>query len=141
MTDLNTNAILRNLSQLSKEEQSKLYQGMKRVPIKKIFDQAQYLDNDLLPRIKEKHGVDSTHYKFYKEVLDTLLWCAFIFERYNFLQTKFLNNCQLLDFYKERCTKYEAELQKYTTMEDLLMSSSMDAYKEAVMSRINDLKK
>ena len=139
--DLDINAIKRNLSQLPPEEQQKLYKGIRDVPAKQIFEQVQYLDQVMLPKIAEKRGVESEDYKFYKSVADSLLWAIHIIDRYEFLQTRYLTACMQSAFWQDLNVKYEKELSKYTTLEDLMFTSSLDAYNESVKQRAETLKK
>jgi hypothetical protein len=115
--------------------------AIEEVPVRKIYEQAMYIENDLLPRIEKRSGNDSADYQFFKDVFRSLLWCIAILDRFDKVcrsdtQTKLMN-----ELMRDRCILLETELQKYITMEDLLFSDSIDRIADVVKKRVESLLK
>jgi hypothetical protein len=135
---LHMKAISRNLTELSEEEQKKLVDGLQNVPQKQMLDQAQYLENILLPKIAINRGVESEDYKFYKSVSDSLLWAIFIVDRFEFLKTEYATEQLMREFLQEKLIIYKNELNKYQTAEEMIMSHTYDRYAQAVGVKVKD---
>lgn len=139
---LHMKAISRNLSELSLEDQKKLVDGLQGVPIKQLYDQAQYIENILLPKILASRGVESEDYKFYKGVANSLIWAMFIVDRFEFLKSQYTTEQLFREFLQEQLIVYKSELDKYQTVEDMFMNLTYDKYSKAVGKRIeNELKR
>lgn len=111
------------------------------IPIKKFYDQAQYLDNSLLPAIEKKNGRDSEDYKYFAEVYKSLLYAVCIVERNNSLILKIQHTNQFNALLQTRVDIAERELLKYSTMEDLILTGAMDHIAAGVTARVKDLLK
>ena len=48
---------------------------------KKFFDQAQYIDNELLPKIIKTRGIEHPDYIFFREVYKSLLYAVMVADR------------------------------------------------------------
>jgi hypothetical protein len=139
MNEAQATAISQNLVELTQEQQRDLVQGLKNVPISKMVQQIQYLQQQMLPQAEKKYGRDNENYKFYQGIVDTLIWSTFILDRYQTLETKYHNQNMMLKFYQQQCTFQEKELLKYTTIEDLILSDSLNDYSTAIGKRLQDL--
>lgn len=138
---LHMKAISRNLTELSPEEQKKLVDGLQGVPIKQIYDQAQYIENILLPKIATNRGVESDDYKFYKGVSNSLIWAMFVVDRFDFIKTQYATEQIFREFLQEQLIVYKSELGKYQAAEDMLMNLTYEKYSKAVAKRIeNEIK-
>jgi hypothetical protein len=121
------------------ELQGRIARGMNDVPVARIYEQFQFIENSVLPAIEAKHGKQSEQYKTYKAVLNTLLWCITVIDRDERNRRDLVHFRTLLQFYIERCEHLETELQKYTSLEDLLLSQTLETYSTAIKKRCADL--
>jgi hypothetical protein len=131
--------ISHNLSTMSPEEQAKLVDGLKQVPLYKIHEQSQYLINQLLPAVESKKGIDSEDYKFFKGLVDSLCWAVLILDRFERMSYQLSNERMLREFFQNKAVFLEQQLTKYTTMEDLVLGQSYEAMKRAVAARTESL--
>ena len=112
---------------------------MEDIPLRKFYDQAQYIEKTLLPAIEKKSGNTSADYKFFCDVYRSLLYSVMIVDRYNSLLLKMQQSRQMTHFLQGRVDLYERELLKYTTMEDIYLSDGMDKIAADVKRRVEDL--
>ena len=112
---------------------------MEDIPLRKFYDQAQYIEKTLLPAIEKKSGNTSADYKFFCDVYRSLLYGVLIVERGNTLLLRMQQCNQLGKIYRDRNEFLERELAKYTTMEDLLLTDGMDKIAADVKRRVEDL--
>jgi hypothetical protein len=109
------------------------------IPIKKFFDQAQYLEKTLLPAIEKKSGKTSADYKFFTEVYKSMLYAVMILERCNAAVLQLQQVKQLSKIYQAQAQQYERELEKYTTIETVMFSGGLDHIINGVAERAKDL--
>lgn len=143
LQQLRQKVMAENLAKESAGETRKLVDALELVPQKKMLNDAQYLLNDLLPRIVQKHGDKSEEYKFFRGLVDTIMWSLFIMGRYENMLQK-LQHIQLLaEIYKSRMELAERELLNYTTVEDLTLADTLKDIQASVLKRgeqwVNDL--
>lgn len=119
----------------------KAAKAIEEIPVRKIYDQALYIEKELLPRIEKKSGAQSTDYQFFREVYKSLLWSIAILDRFDRVTRSDSNSKLENEIWRERCGILERELQKYITMEDLLLSDSIDRIAEVVKNRVESLLK
>ena len=103
---------------------TKLDKAFHEVPQSKFIEQAQYLKEQLLPKIAEKRGIDHADYKFYYAVFESLMYSLVIMDRDYSLRFRLSNEKMLREFYQAKVTTYENELLRFTTIEDLLASET-----------------
>jgi hypothetical protein len=127
-----------SLDDLTNGKREKLVRGMKEVPVSRMIDAVNYIDKNLLPAIKKKSGEKSADYEFFKEVIDHLLWAVVIVDRYEALEGRWVHQKLEIQLLREYTEMYEKELQKYTTVEDLLLSSTLDLYADRVKQQAAD---
>lgn len=139
MNNEQAQAITNNLLELTPELQSKLVQGLKNVPINQMLQQVQYLQTQMLPKAEKAYGRDNDNYRFYSSIVDTLVWAMFILDRYEHMALQYNNNKLLIEFYQQRCTGLEQQLQKYTTTEDLLLNDGLSHFSQSIGKRLQDL--
>jgi len=94
------------------------------VPQFKLINQAQYLVNDLLPRIEKSKGKQSAEYKLHAEIFESLMYSIKILDRFETMSRRLFDQKNLINFYKDQNYFYENELQRYTTIETLLMKET-----------------
>ena len=109
------------------------------IPLRKFFDQAQYIDKTILPAIKKSRGEKSADYQFFKEVYRSLLYAVMINDRDRMLVMKLQHEKQFNAFLQARADLAEKELQKYCTMEDIWISDAMDKISAGIRQRVEDL--
>lgn len=109
------------------------------IPLRKFFEQAQYIEKTLLPAIEKKSGKKSADYQFFTEVYKSMLYAVVIMDREQTVVKQWQQNVQLAQIHKDRADMAERELLKYTTMEDLIMTGAMDSIARGVVQRVNDL--
>jgi hypothetical protein len=119
----------------------RLIEGMRDVPVKKILDAIDYIDKNLLPAVKKKGGDKSADFLFFSSIVDYLLWAVTIADRYDALESRWVRQKLEIQLLKDWNAFYEGELQKYTTLEDLLLTDALDRYADAIKKRSEDLKK
>lgn len=90
------------------------------VPQFKMIEQAQYLVSNLLPRIEQQKGTDTTEYLILASIVETIIGSINILNNHDKLMLRLSNEKMLNQFYQNKMLFYEIELQHYTTMEQLL---------------------
>jgi len=111
------------------------------IPIRKFYDQAQYIEKTLLPAIERKSGSSSADYTFFCETYKCLLYGAIMIDRSELLMRKVQQLKQQLDILQARVDLAERELFKYITLEDLVLTESTDKIAKSVIAKIeNSLK-
>lgn len=119
--NLEKEANLRNLVLEDLESQKNLVNGIKKVSITQIIDQAQQLQNIILPSLEKKYGLTHDQYIYWKGVLDSLNWLLYVLENTERLERKLIQVRHQLMYYKELTAKLEKELDHYTSMENFMM--------------------
>jgi hypothetical protein len=109
------------------------------IPLRKFFDQAQYIEKTLLPAIEKKIGNKSADYQFFKEVYRSLLYAVMLADRDRTLIMKLQHEKQYNSFLQARADLAEKELLKYTTMEDIWATDAMDKISVGIRNRVEDL--
>ena len=112
---------------------------LEQIPVRKFYDQAQYIEKSILPKVAETRGKDSADYQFFNDVYRSLLYAVMIVDRDRTLVLKMQQINQINQFLQERADLAERELLKYTTMEDLYATGAMDHIAAGVVQRVNDL--
>jgi hypothetical protein len=115
--------------------------NLDRIPVKKFFDQAQYIERVLLPKIKQSRGELSGDYNFFCDVYRSLLYAVMIVDRGDQVNRKLARTSQLLAFYRQASEDSERELLKYTTIEDLFLTDGMDKIAADIKRRVEELLK
>lgn len=133
--DLAYKAIMRNLTTMTQAEQERLQNGLEAMPVHKVIAHAQYIQNDILPRIQTTKGLESEEYRNFKGMCDALIWCLHIHDLQDRLLYQYSNEKLLCEFYREKCIFYEQELMRYTTREDLLLGETFRATARAMVKR------
>lgn len=109
------------------------------IPLRKFFEQAQYIEKTLLPAIDRKSGKKSADYQFFQGVYMSLLHAVMIADREHSLVKKTQHYKQLSDFYQARAEISETELLKYTTLENLYITGGLEIIAGGIVQRVNDL--
>ena len=108
------------------------------IPLKKFYEQAEYIEHVMLPKVETARGKNSADYKFFVEVYRSLVYAVMIVDRGDRLIRQCQHLRQFNTFLQERADLAERELSKYTAMEDLLLTDGMDKIAAAVKQRIED---
>ncbi len=124
-----------NLSDLARME--KFRKGIEAIPITRVNNSYLYLVDVLLPAIEKTKGI-SDNYKKLSEVATNLQWALVVFDRLEYLQAALQRQKVLNVALVSQLTTAESELQKYTTLEDLALSQSLDAYRDAIVTRLTN---
>jgi hypothetical protein len=111
------------------------------IPIRKFFDQSQYIEKSILPAVAKRSGSKSADYQFFSETVRCLLYGTVLIDRQNSLVMKTQQLKQLNELLQARVDLAEKELLKYTTMEDLLLTESMDKIAANVINRLKENRK
>jgi hypothetical protein len=109
------------------------------IPLRKFYEQAQYIEKTLLPAIEKKSGAKSADYEFFTSVYKSLLYAIMIVDRDKHIIMKWQHCNQLNSFLQQRVDLAERELLKYTTMEDLYITGALDHIAAGVAQRVDDL--
>ena len=118
----------------AKQESEKLAKGLRDIPVKQMFDQLQYIEKELLPAVKRKNR--EADVQFFEGVCRSLAYAIILCDRYEHLHLKFLNSRVDIALLRDHLSVSERELERYTTMEDLILSDSMNKYAEAIAERV-----
>lgn len=109
------------------------------IPARRFMDQAQYLENVILPQIEKRGGYDTEQFKYFHEIIQSLLFAIMVKDREN----NILNKCQQLQqinmILSARNVFLEKELLKYSTVEDLFLTESLSYIEKGVVNRAADL--
>jgi hypothetical protein len=127
-----------SLKDLSSGERDKLVKGMREVPVAKMIDAVNFIDKNLLPAVKKKSGDKSADFEFFTNVIDYLLWAIVIVDRYETLEMKWTGQKLEIQVLREYLQIYEKEIGKYTALEDLMLSSSLDLYAKRIKDAAAD---
>lgn len=113
----------KGLSDIDTQESisSALSKAFESIPQVKYIEQATYLREHMLPKIAASRGIESSDYKFYYRVFESLMSAIKMADRDQSLRLMISNEKLLNEFLQKRVLFLEAELQKYTTLEDLTM--------------------
>jgi hypothetical protein len=130
---LMSNANLRNLIYESLDNQAKLVDGLKKVEVAAMIDQAQQLDTQIIPAIIRKHGDQSTEAKFWKGVLDTIIWAMYLVDHSDSLNRQLIRTQHMLGYYQNFGREMQEELNYYTTLERFITE---DQLKKAIQDEI-----
>lgn len=111
--------------------------GLFQIPVGKMLSQVQYLQEHVLPQAKEKLGETSESYLFYKSLVDSLLWAINIQSRFDHLSTKYNRERYMGEILKQNRDQLEAELLKFTTMEQLYGNMANEFYLNTIAGNQN----
>lgn len=109
------------------------------IPLRKFYDQAQYIEKTLLPAIGRKSGAASADYQFFQDVYKSLLYAVMIADRERSLVMRLQHEKQLSQFYQVRADLAERELLKYTTLEEIWITGAKDRIAAGIRQRVEDL--
>lgn len=126
---LMSSANLRNLVFENLDVQAKLVDGLKKVEIASMVDQAQQLDAQIIPAIIKKHGEQSTEAKFWKGVLDTVIWAMYLVDHSERLHRRLVRTQHMLGYFQNHNQELQDELNYYTTLERFI---TQDQLKKAI---------
>lgn len=112
--------------------------GWEKVPTFQMINQCQQLKEQILPRIAQKMGAESADYTMWSGVLNSLLWAIQLNDRCTQLELKYLRARSLGAFYMEQNAKLEAELLRFTTMEDFLTRDFYTTYLTAAATSVEN---
>lgn len=113
----------KGLGEIDTEESTSkaLGRAFESIPQVKFIEQAQYLREHMLPAIAAKRGTDSSDYRFYYGVFESLMVAIKMADRDQSLRQMISNEKLLNEFLQKKVLFYESELQRYTTLSDLTM--------------------
>ncbi len=112
---------------------------LERMPVKVMIDQVQYLDKQLLPAVKKRGGEKSEDYIFFQGLINSLLWGIMVKERFDRIERMYGHQALHLHIVKQEAALLKKELDKYTTMEDLWLSGSVEHILKGIQRRAEDL--
>jgi hypothetical protein len=133
---LMSNANLRNLIYESLDNQAKLVDGLKKVEVATMIDQAQQLDTQIIPAIIRKHGDQSAEAKFWKGVLDTIVWAMYLVDHSDSLNRQLIRTQHMLGYYQNYNRELQEELNYYTTLERFITE---DQLKKAIKNETDSI--
>jgi hypothetical protein len=119
----------------------KITPSMEDIPVKRMIDQVNYIDKELLPAIKKKSGDQSADYEFFTGVLKSLLHSIIVLDRWELLNRRWVHQLIELKLCKEHLALLERELQKYDAMEDIYLIDGLNMYAERIKKHAEDLLK
>jgi len=130
--DIEKQAIVDNLVH---EHSQQLVNGLVQVPVKKIMEQILYLQNQMLPQALSKYGADNDNYKFYKGVVDSLIWTIVTYERSIHWQKEWNHQRSATELFRADAIRMREQLQKYHFAEDAILNQQ--DY-ESLMGRVKE---
>lgn len=126
---LMSNANLRNLVYEELDNQAKHVDGLKKVEVATMVDQAQQLESQIIPAIIKKHGENSAEFRFWKGVLDTVIWAMYLVDHSDSLRRQLIRTQHMLGYYQNFGREMQEELNYYTTLERFI---TQDQLKKAI---------
>lgn len=113
----------KGLNELDTQESnaSALSRAFDNIPQVKYIEQATYLKEHMLPKIATSRGIESSDYKFYYAVFESLMNAIRMADRDQSFRRMISNEKLLNEFLQKRVLFLESELIKYTTLEQLTM--------------------
>jgi hypothetical protein len=139
--DLKARLTLQELTAEEKTRNAKLGRGIADIPVARMIDQVNYINEQLLPAIKKKSGEKNADYEFFKSVSDSLLFAIILCDRHDGMEKRYVQLRLFTQFLQDRIPLLEQELEKYTTLEDILCTDALNAYADGVKSRVEGLLK
>lgn len=131
------NAIVENLIH---EHSQQLSNGLVEVPISKIMEQVLYLQNSALPSALAKFGADNENYRFYKGIVDSLIWTLVCYERAAYWKKEWNFQRTTTEVFRNDSIRLREELQKYHFAEDALLNQQdYDQLMMNVKERMKDI--
>ncbi len=121
---------------IEEDEDYRINKAHASIPQFKIIDQAHYLKEHMLPRIAKNRGEESEDYQFYFSLVQSLMYMLAVLGRDERLKHELSNMKLLRDIFQSKCLFYEKELQKYTTMEDLLSNEASQVIMKIFLKNI-----
>jgi hypothetical protein len=126
-----TDHIAQNLANAAGTDQQ-LIDGLKQMPISKMYEQIQYLKNRVLPQAKEKLGENSESYLFYSSLVDSLVWAIKLQSSFDYLSLKYNREKYFGSLMLQHRDALEAELLKYTTLDKLYLNMAIDVQQQTI---------
>jgi hypothetical protein len=111
------------------------------IPVKRMIDQVNYLDKEILPAIKRKSGEKSADYEFFESVIKSLLYAVVLCDRWELLNKRWVHQLIERKICQDHLSLMETELQKYHAMEDLYLTDGLNIYAERIKQHADDLLK
>lgn len=109
---------------IEEQEDYNIQKAYAALPQTKIIDQAHYLKEHMLPRIAKNRGEDSEDYNFYFGLVQSLMYMLAVLGRDQRLKHEISNLKLMRDVLQSKVLFYEEQLQKYTSIEDLINTES-----------------
>lgn len=123
--EIEIKATISALTAISVEDQHRLQKGIEAMPVHKIMQLTQWLQNIIQPAILKQSGNKETeNYHQFNNIILALIWATNALELKDRYAQELSNNRLLLEFYRKKATFYESELLKYTTRDELLMGET-----------------
>jgi hypothetical protein len=91
-----------------------------------------------MPAAEKKYGVNHPNYLFYIDLLLVCIWCSRYIGITEDLQLRHANLKLENTIIREQLLQAEKELQRYSTVEDMVMNGSIDWYMRTVLDRIGE---
>ena len=135
--EIEKNAIVENLIH---EHSQQLSNGLVEVPINKIMQQILYLQNHSLPLALQKFGADNENYRFYKGIVDSLIWTLVCYERAAYWKKEWNFQRTTTEVFRNESIRLRETLQKYHFAEDALLNQQdYDKLMATVKERMKDI--
>lgn len=133
------NIMAEKLAKQSAGDATPLHNGMAVVPESSMVSLIYWLHEVILPKIEQTRGVDSVEYINHVGVRDAVIWSLYIAGKYESLLLQVQRDRQLLGYYIDKNAFLENQLQKYTTVEQLISDETAKDLRAAIVSRAIDL--
>ncbi len=124
-----------NLVKQSNGDTQPLHNTLAAVPESAMWSLVTWLHEEILPKVLLHRGADSIEYLNYVAVRDAVIWSLVIMQQYENVLMKRGRDRQLLKYYIEENAKLESELQKYTTIEQLISNDAIAAFRQSIVSK------
>lgn len=111
-----------------------LHNAIAIVPESTMWALVQWLHEVILPKVALHRGEESEEYKNYTGVRDAVIWSLYIANRYENLLLQAQRDRQLLGYYIDKNSFLENQLQKYTTVEQLISDETAKDLRASIVS-------
>jgi hypothetical protein len=133
------NIMSENIGKQSNGNTQQLHNATAIVPESTMWRLVTWLHEVHLPKVAHHRGINSEEYKNYVAIRDAVIWSLHISQQYEKVLMQRGRDRQLLGYYIEQNAKLEAELQKYTTIEQLISNDAIDMYRQSIVSKALDI--
>lgn len=117
------------------KESGELLESVQVIPPGKLIELAVYFAENLLPRIEINKGRDSLDYENMLTAVNAIMYCLVLLEKWESAEKKLQQSKYWAKIMSEQNLKLEAELSKYTAIENAMTSGTLELYQQVLRKK------